>query len=635
MFDVPQTTKEAPVEDQAAQAESSEGTSEAVAGRGKGRRLGRWVNAGTVAVATSMLAVPVAFVVPNLTRLDPFTTRAAALSIAAALLLAAALFIVAIRWSTELIAGVAAGLATAWSVLMLRVGLYGTPFGFGGLTGDAGRVTGSATRYTTTIASSDTLVPSLPSEYPPFYTWLIGRASVLLDVPAWKLVADFQVLFIAAAVLVPFLLWRRLAGSWVALAITAVALLTWLDPRKGYEVLTLGIFVPWMLDVFARPIRSRMHWLLAGLIGGFIAITYQAWVVYGVFGLIVLMVIGWRTEPDRWAYVRRLGLIAAVAFVVSSWYVVPFLWGVATIGGEQVHDLYVFTSSNTELFPFLSLTPVGFLQLVGLVGLVWFWRSTWWARPILVMIVAVYGYRLVAMLRFVATGHESFLHYTSRLYGILLTVAGVLVLVHAVPIMLRRLRLNPPRMAAAALMAVLLAWSGTSIALQWTPSTLASMPVTAKQAATAHTEPLPGGGYPQYAPDEGRRPWFPMTAIQQAVERELGPDPQPVTLSVDERLFAYVPWPGYAGNDPVVNSTLSHGKERHAEVKRLAGITDPAAFATASANTKFGPVDVFVLYEREDGWAWRGNRFKPAQFSSQHWAVVDDLPEGIVVAIRR
>ena len=635
-LNVPLAENGAAGEDHRAQSGSGAGGTEVAPQPGKRLGLaGRWINASTVAVATSLVAVPVAFFLPKLAGLDPFTTRAAAFPIAAALCLIAALFVMAARWSGEVVAGLAAGLAAAWCVLMFRTGLEGTPFGYGGLTGDAGRIAAGATRYTTTIASSDTLVPSLPSEYPPFYMWLIGRTSVLLDIPAWQLLADFQVLFVALAVLVPFILWRRLFNSWIALAITALALVTWVDPRKPYEVLTLGIFVPWLLEVFARPPRNRMHWLAAGLIGGFIAITYQAWVVYAIFGILALIVYAWRTEPDRWAYLRRLGLIAAVAFVVSSWYVVPFLWGVATIGGEQVHDLYVFTSSNTELFPFLSTTPIGLLQFVGLVGLVWLWRSTWWARPILVMIIAVYAYRLVAMLRFVASGHESFLHYTSRLFGILFTIAGVLVLAHVVPIALRRLRLTPPRLAASALLAVVLAWVSTTITLQWMPSNLDWMPGTTKYSASTHLEPLPGGGYSEHAPKEGRRGWFPMTPIRQAVEKELGPNPQPVTLSVDERLFAFVPWPGYTGVDPVVNSTLSHGKERHAEVKRLAGITDPAAFAEASANTKFGPIDVFVLSKREDGWAWRDNRFKREQFSAEHWTIVDDLPRNIVVVIRR
>jgi hypothetical protein len=38
-----------------------------------------------------------------------------------------------------------------------------------------------ATRYTVTSAGSDGVVAGVPSEYPPLYPWLIGKAAVLPD----------------------------------------------------------------------------------------------------------------------------------------------------------------------------------------------------------------------------------------------------------------------------------------------------------------------------------------------------------------------------------------------------------------------------------------------------------------------
>jgi hypothetical protein len=596
--------------------------------RAEHRRTRRnWINANTAAVLTWLVAAPVAFFLPRLLGGNPLSPAATTMAIAAALCLVVGVFVIAIRWSGEIVAGLAAGLAAAWIALMLRTALVGTPFGYGGLYGDMGRTTASVTRYTTTIASTDTLLPSLPSEYPPFFTWLVGRTSVLFDVPGWRLLADFEVLFMSAAVLVGFLLWRRLVGAWVALAIAALTMVTWSDPRKAYEVITLVIFVPWALEVFARPLRPRMHWLPAGLLGGFIAMTYQAWLVYAALGLLALMVIAWRTEPDRWAYLRHVGLVAAVSFVVSSWYVVPYLWATLTSGGKQVSDLYASTSVNSGLFPFLDFSPIGLLQLVGLVGLVWLWRSAWWARPLLLMIMGAYAYRLLSMVRYAATGHTAFLHYTARLYTVLLTVAGVLVLAKLAPIILRRLRLTPPRLGAAALLAVVLAWSAATFTTSW-------MPPGNRYAMDAQKEPLPGGGYPKFAPKD-RRAWFPATQVQQTVEGVLGPDRRPVTLTVDDRLFSYLPWAGYVDLERTASATLSHWDDRFAEVKKLAATTDPQAFATASANTKFGPVDVFVLRKTADGWTWRDQHFSSAQFAPQYWAVADNLPTDLVVVTRK
>lgn len=600
----------------------------------------RWTGPAMVSVVTWLLAAPAAFILPSQIDQSPLSAGAPMLPLTAAFCLVIAVFAAVARWSGRgWIAGVGAGLAAAWTVLMLRTALIGTPFGFGGLVGDMARTTASATRYTTTLASSDTLVPTLPSEYPPLYTWLIGRTSVLLDVPAWRLVADFEVLFISASVLAGFLLWRRLAGDWVALAITALTLVTWSDPRKAYEVLTLVIFVPWALEVFARPPRPRLHWLPAGLLGGFLAVTYQAWLVYAASGLAVIALLAWRGLTDRAQrreYVRRLLLVGLVTAVVSAWYVGPFLWATLTRGGQRVSDEYVSSSINTGLFPFLAATPLAVLQLVGLVGLVWLWRSrtAWWARPLLLLVLACYAYRLLAMIRFGFTGHSGFLHYTSRLYGVLFTVAGVLVIMHVVPVAVRRLGQAPPRLAAPAALAVVLAWSATTFTLAWMPTATSSGPAN-QHALAAHTEPLPDGGYPRYAPAEGRRAWLPVTPIQEAVERVLGPQPRPVTLAADGRLFSYLPWPGYLDSDRTAGSTLSRWDERYAEVRRLAGITDPGLFHAVSANTRFGPIDVFVLRAEENGWSWRDLRFRPTQFAPDRWTVVTDLPADVVVAIRR
>ncbi|MFB6392938.1 arabinofuranosyltransferase [Polymorphospora lycopeni] len=593
----------------------------------------RWLtNSGTIALLTWLVATPVAYYIPAWADPDPFAIGASIAPIAGAFVLIILAFAVASRWSGEVVAGVAAGLAAAWPVLMLRTALSGTPFGFGGLVGDMGRMSASITRYTTTVTSSDTLVPSLPSEYPPFFAWLVGRVAVLLDQPAWTLLGSAQVLFMSASVLAAFLMWRRHVNPWVALAISAVSLIAWSDPRKAFEVITLALFVPWALEVFARPARKRMHWLWAGLIGGFIVMTYQAWIVYAAAGMIVLGVVTLRREKRRAAYLGRIGLIIAVAFAVSAWYVVPFVWLTLTRGGESISDLFLTESINDGLFPFLEWTPMGVLQLIGLVGLIWLWRSTWWAQPLLLLILGTYAYRFVSMLRFVATGHTGFMHYTVRLYGVLFAIAGILVLVHVAPIILHRLRVTPPRLAGAALLAVVLAWVSTSFTLTWMPETGGTY------AVAAHTEPLPDGRYTRWAPKdtELRRNWFPVAAVEDAVERVTGPDPQRPTLAVDDRLFSYLPWPGYLDNDRTAGSTLSRWDQRFAEVQRIADVTDPAEFAAASRSTAFGPIDIFVLRTNDGQWSWlRGVSFSPEQFAPEHFTVVEGLPNGVVVAVRR
>lgn len=599
----------------------------------------RWLcHPGGLAVTVWALATPFAFQVPGLADKDPFTVAGATLPLASGLLLIGVVLLAASRWRGDALAGVAAGLAAAWMVLMLRGALHGTPFGFGGLFGDMLRMSAAATRYTVTASSSDTIIEGLASEYPPFYPWLIGRASVLLGVPAWRLLGDAEVLFTSAAVIVAFLLWRRQVGGWAALAVACVTVVAWTDPRKAYEMVALAVFLPWALETFARPPRARLHWLPAGVLAGLMVITYQAWVVYAAIGLIVLIVLGWRTEPDRWAYLRRIGLVVLVATITSAWYVLPYLWGTLTQGGQMVSDLYASSYYNHELLPFLNLRPgelstlpLRMLQLVGLVGLIWLARSAWWARPLLLIAAGAFAYRLLSMIRFLVTGHTGFGHYTARLYGVVLAVAGVLVIAHAAPVLFRRLRLTPPPGLLGAALAVVLAWSVVWLVNAWMPGTAG--PGSA-YAVAAHVEPLPGGRYPRYAPESDRPVRFPVRQVQRAVEAVAGPEPHLVTLSVDERLFSYLPWPGYLSNDRTAGSTMSRWDERKAAVRRLADTAEPAAFAAASAETGFGPIDVFVLRHEGDSLVWADLRFDRAQFDPQHWTVLDGLPERIVVAVR-
>jgi hypothetical protein len=110
---------------------------------------------------------------------------------------------------------------------------------------------------------------------------------------------------------------------------------------------------------------------------------------------------------------------------------------------------------------------------------------------------------------------------------------------------------------------------------------------------------------------------LPAEPVERAVEGVLGEGARPRTLSYAEKLFAFLPWPGYIAVDR------------------------GSAFARASARTRFGPIDVFVLRRDASGLVWRPLRFpgelrfQPRQFDPGSFVLVDDLPENTVIAIRR
>ena len=94
-----------------------------------------------------------------------------------------------------------------------------------------------ANRYASAWRSSDGIVPSVPSHYPPLFPWLVGRTAALVHVPAWRPLGPAEAITLSFAVVAGFALWRLLVPSPLALALTLPVLLSFALPEKASEVL--------------------------------------------------------------------------------------------------------------------------------------------------------------------------------------------------------------------------------------------------------------------------------------------------------------------------------------------------------------------------------------------------------------
>lgn len=600
----------------------------------------------TVALVTWVLAVPFAVVIPRIANVDPFSENGIFLPLGVGFLLLLA--VTAMAWrrrAGELVSACAAGFTAAWVVLVFRTGYYGSPFGSTGLIngGDRTRMAAGATKYTATLFPTDAFVAGVPSEYPPLFPWLVGRTSLLVDVPVWRLLVVFEVGLLSFAVLATFLMWRRLVPAPAALVISAASLFVNGDPRKAFAVITLFVLVPWLISTLSEPKHGRLHWLPAGIIAGLMMLLYNGWYAFGVMGFVAVVVSTWRRVTDRKAYVRHVLLAAGVALLVATPYLVPYASAVLTRTGQAVGDEFVFSGQSLNAFPFLKPTLLGALQFVGLAGLVWYRGRTDWARPMLYLMFGAYLFWLLAGLRFVFGTHTTLYFYAPVLVGAVLVPAGVLTLATAGPALARKFSFVPPYRAGAAVVAASMVWFVFVYWQDWRPSTAAGPEFTYNTSSTfntytawAHTSPLPDCSYSRFAPQEGRFPCLPADRIKAEVEQVRGVGAMPTTLSADERLFAYLPWPGYVGVDRTAAGSLTRWDDRQEELQRLAGITDPAEFAKATASTGFGPIDVFVMSRSSDrDWVAVRATFHPEQFDSGEWTVVRNLPGDTVLAIRK
>ena len=647
----------------------------------RGARAGLTLD-GLLAVLTWLVLTPLGVLLVRAWDLDPFSVRGVVMpmgvgAVAAAVVLAAFLR----TWSDKLI-GVAMGLYAAWIGLVMAAALHGTPFGYGSMAGDAGRFVAMAMKYMTSWASTDSFVKGMPTEYPPLYPWLVGHIAAAVDRPAWQIFGEVQIVVMSSALVVAYVFWRRLVGAGVAFAIVGLAPAIFSQPSKDYEFFALLVFTPWVLATFIRLPRAKggLSWWAAGIVGGLLVLTYQAWLLYSALGLLAIMGLTLRAAPDRARYLLHLLGVAVVAFLVASWYVVPFLSGLVTDGGSRLSDFWMSGSITDRplVLSFLDVTPIAAVELIGLLGLIWYRRTTWWATPMLMLVLGNYAYRIAFLVKTAQDNHTGYLQYTETLIAMVLMTAGVLTVSEAAPGLWWRwvhsgigtgvgsgvgtgvgagvesevgagvgaregagqVALARVRPVVVTGVVVLVLWSAVHGWNDWVPGPRglrdsAKPSGIVNRGTDAHAELLPDGTTTRFAPPKQYLHTRLRTAeIEKLVTGRLGTGARPVVLSYDQRLFAFTDYYGYISTDRVSSNTLMRWDERAAELRRLAAITDPTAFAAATRKTAFGPIDVFVLHNSGSRYRWRDIYFSSKAFDPASFAVTK-LPGGVVVAIRK
>jgi hypothetical protein len=600
-----------------------------------------------LSVAVWLVSLPVAAVLVRALDLDPFTVAAAIMPMAVGSCAAIVLLTLAWRRTSDALVGVGAGLYAGWMALTMATALHGTPYPYGLLGGDEGRLLAQAGKSMTNSGSVDSFIHTLPSEYPPLYPWVLGHVAKLLDQPAWKVAGNMEIVVMSASFVVGYVLWRRLVGARTAFVIMALFASGTAQPSKDYEYIALIVAIPWLLMAFADlpRARGRMHWLTAGVIGGLMVTTYSAYIVFTLPAILVMIGLALHRSTERLKVIGRMLGIAVTAFVVASWYVVPFAVTSLRDGGNRLSDLYLGTDLISEpiTMTFLHPTPRGAIELVGLLGMIWFRRTKWWAQPLLLLTLSAYGYRLLFMLNTVHNNHTGYLQYTTRLLAGLLATAGVLTVVETLPMLRARLSLPraPLREVVLALVAIVVLWNGVQGWNQWVPGPRGARDAyrevgTANLATAAHNEPLLNGHLPKYAPPgEKKSIYFPVPAVTRAITSAVGAKTRPMVLCYDQRLYVFEPMlDGYLPPDRQAANTVQRWDDRAAELRRVAKLLDPAQFADASAHTQFGGIDAFVLKEQGDVWSFRHDiTFSPASFGSQF--VITHVSPDTVVAVRR
>jgi hypothetical protein len=619
-----------------------------------------WVP-GRVAVAAVLswlVAMTVGCLGVRAVDINPLTTRGALLPIAIGAVAGLILIGVATLWRSATLVGVTAGAYAAWVGVTIYSALLGTPYGYGFQRGDAGRMAALVTHFTATWHPTDAADPSLPPEYPPLYPMLLGRFAAVAGRSGWSVVGLSQVVLVPVAILAAFLLWQRLMPALPAFLAAATVTAGLAEPSKGNEIVSLAVFVPWVLASFwPPPTVKRLHPVVAGLIIGLLVPWSPNVLFLSVLGLAVVIVQAvvrtWRRPPERRAALVHVGITVIVGLVVASWYLVPL--GRAYAGGrsEVVADL--FLSGQLVTAPFsLAGSPsllLYALQVLGLIGLVAGLRRSWWAEPMALLAAGILVFRAVMLVRFVNSGHTFMLLYVGGTLRYILCVAGVFtaydVWAHQSWRYVRRVNTRALGLALTAGLVATLGFSGWQA---WVPAPVGIKDNTASAGANAatgqagyntamlaHAQPLPDDRRPRFAAPSLLPP-FDSQRIARTVAGVLGPAARPATISANQQIFSSQDWPSWLPYDRTSSSALIQWDHRHALLTGIAtkaGNADPAAMSTAMATAPYGGIRVLILKQTSTAWTFGDVSFTPSSFAGPQFAVTTGLPGGYVLVIRR
>ena len=102
---------------------------------------------------------------------------------------------------------------------------------------------------------------------------------------------------------------------------------------------------------------------------------------------------------------------------------------------DQARLEYQYQGGGIQDSPllFLAPTPLGVLELIGVIGLLWYRGRVWWGKPLLLLIAGTYAYWLLGLAAFIVADHHLLLQDTPRLIAPMLAAAGVLTIAHAAP----------------------------------------------------------------------------------------------------------------------------------------------------------------------------------------------------------
>ena len=232
------------------------------------------------------------------------------------------------------------------------------------------------TRATEASSYADMNYEGLPTFYPLGWFWMGGRLANLLNMPGWEVYQPWSLISLAVSgcILVP--LWQRLSGSLpvaAAIALTTTAVTLAIGAEEPYSaVIAMG--VPAVAVLCSHAFHSSSWFSTAG-IAIYLGVSACFYTLYtGAVALTIVSLIALVTcmAERTWTPLIHLATIAAGSLAIAAIAWAPYLRAVlhATAPLESTAQHYLPEEGTQIPAPFLSLSVIGILSLIGLIYLV-------------------------------------------------------------------------------------------------------------------------------------------------------------------------------------------------------------------------------------------------------------------------
>ena len=270
------------------------------------------------------------------------------------------------------------GLFSIYGFIAMCLFLDGTPFGLNAIWGDQKFRITMILKFMNWYVPGDFFYKDLSSFYPPVYFYLLSIIARVFSFDAYMMIKEGSLLIYFAGPVILYYFWSKLVSNYRAYFIVLVTFLFCsigkaIPLGAPHAFIANALFIPWWLyyiEQIKKPISGFIQYLLGGLIGALIFLTYYYPFFIGGF-LILLRFTFFR----KWIYLNKLHtfqwksslLVLCISGMLSSPFWIPLLYDMITFGNNAAQQEWHHMGSTGIAFEFQEFTIFGFLYLGSII----------------------------------------------------------------------------------------------------------------------------------------------------------------------------------------------------------------------------------------------------------------------------